>query len=440
MKPVAGLDLSREQSKRFRAAFFITLLLIASQDVVADCWVSQMHNQLSPVFSTPQEAIDWAGAQAPLCPVPPPSIPFPNFFSGPNDVWWSDGLVHDGVPISYLAGASRRRDDGVCVGVNLVAIDASAFGATFVGGALVLFSQVYPQCGAKKYTVKLSRRDGLPPESGTVLYSSEPGQPGPELVATVYDEHNQLVPNVVVQLQANAIPNTGGHQHGDNSVTLRTGTLASADSSAKLSQNAQVLSGNTGSTGLVFTYNAQPVGGDNTIAATCIDNHHCTQQGPMQVWVGIKGLRPLGLNVYILVPNATKDPGHPDNHYLTPIAAGVVAVFANLYHAAYPDNSLLQLNDASLERGGIFDLSHNWKSPHEQHCRGTVVDIRANGVDGALNITSDTDPMIYRVQKIGNKVGAIPAFEVPPDVAGVPVWDARHFHTLLIGREGRQCP
>jgi len=151
-------------------------------------------------------------------------------------------------------------------------------------------------------------------------------------------------------------------------------------------------------------------------------------------------LQPLGLNVYILIPNASKDPGHPNNHYLTPIAAGVVAVFANLYHAAYSDNSLLQLNDASLERGGIFDLSHNWKSPHEQHCRGTVVDIRANGVDGALNITSDTDPMIYRVQKIGNKVGAIPVFEVPPDVAGVPVWDARHFHTLLIGLEGRQCP
>ncbi len=296
-------------------------------------------------------------------------------------------------------------------------------------------------CGQqKKYTIKLSRQDGLPAESGTILYSSEPGQPGPELVATVYDEHNQVVPDVVVQLQANAIPNTGGHHHGDNSVTLRTGTLASADSSANLSQNAQVLSGNTGSTGLVFTYNARPVGGDNTIAATCIDNHRCTQQGPMQVGVGIKGLQPLGLNVYILIPNATKDPGHPDNHYLTPIAAGVVAVFANLYHAAYPDLSLLQLNDASLERGGIFDLGHNWKRPHEQHCRGTVVDIRANGVDGALNITSGADPMIEAIQKIGDKVGAIPVFEVPPNAAGVRVWDARHFHTRLMGQEGLQCP
>ena len=299
-------------------------------------------------------------------------------------------------------------------------------------------------CGQqKKYTIKLSRQNGLPAESGTVLYSSEPGQlpqMTPELVATVYDEHNQVVPGVAVRLQVNAVPNTGGHQHGDNTVPLRTGALSSNDSSATLSQNGQVLTGNTGSTGFVLSYSAPPAAGDITITATCTDSHHCTQEGPTQVWVGIKDLQPLGLNVYILIPNASKDPGHPNNHYLTPIAAGVVAVFANLYHAAYSDNSLLQLNDASLERGGIFDLSHNWKSPHEQHCRGTVVDIRANGVDGALNITSDTDPMIYRVQKIGNKVGAIPVFEVPPDVAGVPVWDARHFHTLLIGLEGRQCP
>jgi len=372
------LDLSREQSKRFRAAFFVALLLVASQDVVADCWVSQTLNQLSPVFSTPQEAIDWAGAQVHLCPVPPPSIPFPNFFSGPNDVWWSDGLVHDGVPISYLAGASRRRDDGVCVGVNLVAIDASAFGATFVGGALVLFSQVYPQCGAKKYTVKLSRRDGLSPESGAILYSSEPGQPGPELVATVYDEHNQVVPDVVVQLQANAIPNAGGHHHGDNSVTLRTGTLASADSSAKLSQNAQVLSGNTGSTGLVFTYNAPPVGGDNTIAATCIDSHHCTQQGPMQVWVGIKGLQPLGDAVFQSAPPIRltgQTTSHPSNHYGT---AGWVQSIMDLATEFFSiEGATLGINDMSLAQGGLFDIDiqKHWLPPHILHRTGTSVDI-----------------------------------------------------------------
>ncbi len=128
-------------------------------------------------------------------------------------------------------------------------------------------------CGQqKKYTIKLSRQNGLPAESGTVLYSSEPGQlpqMTPELVATVYDEHNQVVPGVAVRLQVNAVPNTGGHQHGDNTVPLRTGALSSNDSSATLSQNGQVLTGNTGSTGFVLSYSAPPAagGGDQGLAA-----------------------------------------------------------------------------------------------------------------------------------------------------------------------------
>ena len=159
------------------------------------------------------------------------------------------------------------------------------------------------------------------------------------------------------------------------------------------------------------------------------------------VWVGHKGLQPLGNNaVYQLIPNAAKDPGHPDNHYLTLTAASRLSVFATLYHAEYPDLSVLQLNDASLERGGIFDIGHNWKAPHHEHCRGTAIDIRANGGNGALDITSKNDPMIASFKRIATEVGADAYFDIPIDSTGAPRWDLRHFHTRLMGQEGLTCP
>ena len=42
---------------------------------------------------------------------------------------------------------------------------------------------------------------------------------------------------------------------------------------------------------------------------------------------------------------------------------------------------MLHVNDASLERGGLFDLSNNWSyqpKGHKSHRRGIDVDIRAN--------------------------------------------------------------
>jgi len=258
------------------------------------------------------------------------------------------------------------------------------------------------------YVIKLSRLDGLAPESGTILFSNEPGQPGPELVATVYDEHNQLVPNVVVRLQVSAIPNTGGHQHGDDSVTLRTGTLASADSSAILSQNAQVLSGNTGSTGLVFTYNAPPVGGDITITGTCIGSHACTQQGPKQVWVGIKGLQPLGDAVFqsaapIRLTGQTTS--HPNNHYGTAEWIQSIMDLATEFFSI--EGATLGINDMSLAQGGLFDIDiqKHWLPPHILHRTGTSVDIdrAACGdltVTGADCPTAEQLPVNFRLIRI----------------------------------------
>jgi len=55
----------------------------------------------------------------------------------------------------------------------------------------------------------------------------------------------------------------------------------------------------------------------------------------------------------------------------------------------------LQLNDASLERGGVFDIywanpdtgesrTDWWTPPHAEHRRGVVIDIQANGLGTAI--------------------------------------------------------
>jgi len=56
---------------------------------------------------------------------------------------------------------------------------------------------------------------------------------------------------------------------------------------------------------------------------------------------------------------------------------------AELYRARFPNDPELRLNDASLERGGLFDIKYPartqwWTPPHKTHRRGSDIDIRAN--------------------------------------------------------------
>lgn len=217
-----------------------------------------------------------------------------------------------------------------------------------------------------------------PQESGQVLTSIEPGKVSTVMVARIFNQNGQLVPNVNIKLKADVEPKSGGHGHHDNS--RPKGQLSNG-----ISAGIEV-TGNTGSDGMVFTFRASAPAGDHTIAATCTDaNRACTQEGADTVSVEVKELFPLSdSTVYTLIkPNA--DTFHPDNHYLTATAAQRVAVLGALYHGKFPDDPVLHLNDASLERGGVFDFKkRDWTPPHSEHRRGTVIDIRANDASGAI--------------------------------------------------------
>ncbi len=287
----------------------------------------------------------------------------------------------------------------------------------------------YLRCkDTNRYFIKLAPRAGFP-ESGAIVTSVEPGKTT-NLVAYVYDQNGQAVSGAKVKLEVDVVTNSGGHQHDDDKRhTEYMGKLASG--AGVVAQNGKVLTGGTDASGFAFTFTAPLPAGDHKIKASCTDRT-CTPQGPETVWVGIKDLVPLGVSQYFVPVGDT--PNHFDNHYLTVEAASRVNVLAVLYRAEFPNNPLLHLNDASLERGGVFDTLSNWNPPHHEHCRGTEIDVRANDALGAIPVQNRK---VF--ERLADRVGARAKFEIPDDRNGNPLNHLRHYHVRLLGGKP-QCP
>ena len=132
---------------------------------------------------------------------------------------------------------------------------------------------------------------------------------------------------------------------------------------------------------------------------------------------------------------------HKGNHYLTPEAATILLYMAASYHVedkfwqlqkvhkgrglyTYTPAPLLHLNDASLVWGGLFDLDADWEEPHEEHRRGTVIDIRANSKIGAIP-PQNFDEFKKLAKFYGADAGKMPhSFGLPN----------QHFHVRLLNR------
>lgn len=283
-----------------------------------------------------------------------------------------------------------------------------------------------------RYFIKLAPRTGFP-KSSAIVASAEPGKTT-NLVAYVYNQKGQSVSSAKVKLEVDVVPNSGGHQHDDDRRhTEYMGKLASGIGT--VTQNGKVLTGVTDASGLAFTFTAPLPAGDHKLKATCTDRT-CTSQGPDTVWVGIKGLLPIptASTVYLL---ENRDGQHPNNHYLTSEAEDRLLRLADRYHQRFPADPVLYLNDASLERGGLFDIYYNftdangvqhernaegwWKPPHEEHRRGTVIDVRANQAAGAIPSRN------HRVfMQFARDIGADAGLHSPGTAN-------QHFHIRLMG-------
>lgn len=170
---------------------------------------------------------------------------------------------------------------------------------------------------------------------------------------------------IAVTITPDVEDNSGGHQH----IHGRRPQHVGAASGGVTDANGNV----------PFTFTAPAPAGDHTVTAKCVDDSCGEATG--KVWVGIKGLVSLyDTHLYKLVGS---DDVHPNNHYLTMAATGSVVWLAELYRARFPNDPVLYLNDASLERGGLFDIKHDrrtqwWTPPHETHRHGKDIDVRAN--------------------------------------------------------------
>lgn len=250
------------------------------------------------------------------------------------------------------------------------------------GSAFVYGMRLTPYCPSGydlwlyPYQAPICRPPSPKPLPYRIQLLNDSGQPGSSYLGEVKPDGNvslkarvtcgdgEPVSGAQVELKVDVIDQTGGHQHpggGRPLGSIRYPGWNTTDNDGYLP----------------FTFYAPSPAGDHWITARCIDRDCDSDSG--KVWVGIRGLVSLyDTYLYKLVGS---DDAHPGNHYLTWDAMGSVVSLAWDYHSEFTSDPVLHFNDASLERGGLFDISANWSTGprgHKSHRRGDIVDIRAN--------------------------------------------------------------
>lgn len=94
--------------------------------------------------------------------------------------------------------------------------------------------------------------------------------------------------------------------------------------------------------------------------------------------MGIEGLTllPAGTG-YTLVGATSK---HAVNHYATGAAISAIPLIAREYHAEFPKDGDLLVNDISLRYGGLFDIGGDWAAPHITHRFGSQADVQKSTI------------------------------------------------------------
>ncbi len=268
------------------------------------------------------------------------------------------------------------------------------------------------------------------PQDQTQLPDVEPGKPREVTARVTSIQTGQPKQGAVVRFRLDVDLTSGGHDHGEAHGRRSRGTITSSScvpESGGAPDTYDCTTGPEGYTG--FTFNAPDASGTHTFTATCI-SHACSGSKTVGINVKVDGLRPIPPSgLYALyeadgsVIGAVKD-RHESNHYLTTTAANRLLAIAINYHHLYPKDPVLHVNDASLMWGGVFDIDTeaDWNTPHEEHMRGTVVDIRANSRAGAISPSNfDSFMRLAKLNKVNAKIHS-------------PGETNQHFHVRLLNR------
>jgi hypothetical protein len=288
-------------------------------------------------------------------------------------------------------------------------------------------TRINPPCICTDPYVPDSTRTSCVLEQYTLSLKIVPGKIEPSksatVIATVKDVQGQPKSGVAVSINVDVEAGTGGHDHHD--AQRPKGSLSGG--------------GSTGADGTVsFTFIAPEVSGTHTFTANCV-NPACTNN-PVKENIDVKvdGLEPIPDSPFYrsITPNA--DTNHSNTHYLKPGAsANLVAIAKAYYEATYllKDGWIpnVMLNDASLEWGGVLDCfltcanSTPWGASHEEHRRGSVIDIRAR-----VPATNNKNPDTLLYEKEYRKSARDAGVDLGnPHSTG----NGRHYHLRLFGVE-----
>jgi hypothetical protein len=411
-----------------RAVLTGLMFLLIPARVFADCW-STSFSGYNPIWTTPEDALDYAtqhladlyAGQMVCVYKTNPDDQFGTWepligirivsesviaWSSPDTGWASLTNEGAGIPVGYeavIAGYSAHPEALCRIQWSVDAGNISYYWEPGVSG-YDASPEYIQKCRSQSYVIKITRADGSTQDATNVasgaidtveptdIFSIASEKNSTFLIARVYNQNNQLVPNVNIKLIIDVKANSGGHNHDDlDRHTNYRGRLDAPQGTT--SPDGSTLEGNTGAYGLAFTFSASPPAGDHyfTTSSSCTDTGAtCTLQGPNTIQARIKDLEWIADSPYYALLTPNRDTNHPGDHYLTADATTKLQELASQYHDTFPTRPKLYLNDSSLQYGGVFDISYGcapgsgacttrpkswWTVPHSEHRRGVVIDI-----------------------------------------------------------------
>ncbi len=205
-----------------------------------------------------------------------------------------------------------------------------------------------------------------------------------------------------IKLRIEPVERTGGHSH-DGNRKAHTGKV-----------EPDFILFVPGESILNAEYTSGEVAGTEKIIAESLDSKgSVSSTQSVSIDVKVPDLRPLGSSEYYTLAGATS--GHLSNHYGLFWTNWMIDFVASDYFDQ--TEAMLQINDMSLELGGLFDICGTWSSSgtcsnapkggHKSHRKGTSADINRTAYKSGVGVAVDK----VRLNRIANLYDGIPAKE-----------------------------
>lgn len=237
-----------------------------------------------------------------------------------------------------------------------------------------------------RVTLTLDRevvRPTIPPFGFPSCKTAYANVPGDHALVTVHGDYDDGSPAVgaSVELEAVFVERSGGHDH-PNENRLNFGVFGADEHGAGGTRIGRVFGVLDANGEYKTRYGDLLVGGEERLRVTVRDGPQ-QQQAEKTLTVDVGGLQSLGGAEDWVLIGTEGYPGtnHLSNHWGDPASLSLTERLARAMrqvanrgpHA--DENLVLQLNDFSIENGGLFDIFANYAPDHQGHRHGVDADI-----------------------------------------------------------------